>query len=302
MPDDMWLHSLAFKAYDAIRKIIRATGLMGPIRRLIGPAAGRFLFRLSPGAAGPVQIHGHRMYLASPGRFPPVNMSMGRYEPRTTQLFKEILQPGMVVIDIGAHVGYYTLIAAKQVSTTGRFYAFEPDQDNHSLLLKNIELNGYDNVTVTNKAVSDRVGRSELFLTNLDSGRHSMYHHGLPERGSVSIDTTTVDSFLESEKWPTVDVVKIDVEGAEVTVLTGMAELLKRSANLKLIIEFNPALLQGGGVAPLDFLEMLASFDWSVHNIEEETGLSPLAEDDALALVESLLAADSSVNLFCARL
>jgi len=297
--DDMWLRSLLYRSYGIVRKILRITGLMGPGRRLMGPIAGRLLFRLSPGGADPIQIDGHRMYLASPGRYPPADMAMGRYELSTTQVFEEILGPGMVVIDIGAHVGYYTLRAAKRVGMTGKVYAFEPDRENHGLLLKNIELNGYNNIVAAQMAVSDRIGNSTLYLTALDSGRHSMYHHGLPERGSAAVETTTVDSFLVSEGWPSVDLVKIDVEGAEVTVLDGMAQLLKRSPELKLIIEFNPVLLQNAGVVPIQFLEDLASPGWGVQIIGEGNEPLPLAKGDGPALANRLLSADSSVNLLC---
>jgi FkbM family methyltransferase len=226
-------------------------------------------------------------------------MAMDRYEPGTTRLFKETVNPGMVVVDIGAHVGYYTLLAAKQVGPKGKVYSFEPEQDNHALLLKNIAMNGYDNVVVTQMAVSDRMGSSTLYLADLDSGRHSMYQHGLPERGSTPVNTTTLDSFLASEEWPHIDLVKIDVEGAEVSVLDGMTILMERNAGLKFIIEFNPALLQGGGVDPLVFLERLASPGGAIQIIEDDDGLLPLAEGDAAILVDRLLAAESSVNLYC---
>jgi len=275
---------------------------MGPSRRLIGPIAGRLLFRLSPGGAGPVQIHGHSMYIAAPGRYPPIDMALDKYEPLTTRLFEEIVKPGMVVIDIGAHVGYYTLLAARQVGTNGKVYAFEPEPDNHAILLENLELNGYDNVVATRMAVSNQEGSATLFLTALDSGRHSMYHQGLPERGSVSVETTTLDSFLPAEDRPRVNLIKIDVEGAEIPVLDGMTCLMENCAGLKLIIEFNPPLLQGAGVAPLQFLQRLASPGWGVQIIEGFNGLLPLEEGDAPALVDRLLAAESSVNLFCTRL
>jgi len=297
----MKLHNLADTSYGAIRKVVSVMGLMGPARRLAGPVVGRLLYRLSLGGAGPTQLHGHTMYLALSGRYPPLDMAMARYEPGTTRLFQEIVKPGMMVVDIGAHVGYYTLLAAKLVGPTGKVYAFEPEQDNHAILLKNIELNRYDNVAAARMAVSDRRGSSTIYLTALDSGRHSMYRHGLPERGSAPVETTTVDSFLESEGWPRVDLIKIDVEGAEVDVLDGMPQLLEKSGQLKLIVEFNPALLQSAGVAPLQFLGRLASPGWRVYLIDDAKGPLPLAEGDAPSLADRLLAAENSVNLFCTR-
>jgi len=292
---------LGYGLYGILRKVVIAAGLIGPARRLAGPIAGRLLFRLSFGDGGLAQVHGHRMHLASAGGYPPVDMAMDRYEPRTTQLLEEVVKPGMVIIDIGAHVGYYTLLAARQVGPTGRVYAFEPNQENHSLLLKNIEVNGYANVVATKMAVSDRVGSSPLYLTALDSGRHSLYRHGLPERGVATIETTTLDTFLESVDWPKVDLIKIDVEGAEVAVLDGMAKVIERSANLKLIIEFNPTLLRNAGVAPLEFLERLASSGRRAYRIDDAAGLLPLEPGDAAPFVDRILASESSVNLFCTR-
>lgn len=297
----MIFSKLTFAIYKVLRKAARISGQMGPLRRLAGPIVGRLLYRLSPGGTGPAQIHGHAMYLAPPGSFPPLNMAMDRYEPGTTRIFQETLKPGMVVVDIGAHVGYYTLLAAKQVGPTGKVYAFEPEQANHAILVKNIALNHYGNVVAARMAVSDQKGGATLYLTALDSGRHSIYRHGLPERGTAPVETTTLDSFLESEGWPNVDIIKIDVEGAEVAVLNGMTGLTEKCANLKIIIEFNPALLQDAGVAPLEFLQGLASPGRDVQIIEEVDGLLPLGEGEAPALVSRLLAAESSVNLFCTR-
>lgn len=297
----MILRRLAYAVYSLLRRAARSSGQLGPLRRLVGPSVGRLLYKLSPGGGGPTQLHGHTMYLAPAGSYPPLDMAMARYEPGTTRLFQETVKPGMVVVDIGAHVGYYTLLAANKAGPTGKVFAFEPEQGNHAILLKNIGMNGYDNVVATRMAVSDRTGNTTLYITALDSGRHSVYHHGLPERGSATVETTTLDAFLESEEWPRIDLIKIDVEGAEVAVLDGMSQLMGESPDLKMIVEFNPALLQDGGVVPSVFLERLASPGWNVQIIDEIDGLSPLIESDGPALVDRLLASDSSVNLFCTR-
>lgn len=295
------LHTMAYMLYASARGVTRKLGLTNAVRGALSPIAGRFIFWLATKSDRISINHGHKMLLASGDGYPPLDMAMGRYEPGTTRLFEEVVKPGMAVIDIGAHVGYYTLLAARQVGPTGRVFAFEPDQVNHELLQKNIRLNYYENVEVARIAVSDRVGWSPLYLTALDSGRNSMYHHGLRERGSVIVETTTIDSFLESKDWPRVDLIKIDVEGAELTVLDGMTQLLRRSDELKMIVEFNPALLQNAGVAPLQFLERLASPGWDVYLIDDVNGLLPLAPGDARSFADRLLATQDSANLFCTR-
>jgi FkbM family methyltransferase len=297
----MNIHKLADKSYGAAREIVGTLGLMGLARRFLGPVIGRILYRLSPGGSGPVQLNGNSMYLAPTTGYPPLAMANGRYEPSTTLIFQETLQSGMVVIDIGAHVGYYTLLAAKLVGPTGKVYAFEPAPGNHDTLLKNIELNNYSNITATKMALSDQKGNATIYLSGLDTGRHSLYQHGLPERGSTSVETTTLDYFLESEGWPHVDVIKVDVEGAEVAVLDGMARLLDRSPELKLFIEFNPALLKSAGVTPTSFLGKVRAMGFQISSIDDSNGLLPMAAGDDSELTDRLLAADNSVNLFGAR-
>ena len=297
----MKLHNLVDVIYGGVRKVVGATSLMGPARRLAGPAVGRILYRLSPGGTGPAQLNGHAMYLAPSGKFPPLAMAMDRYEPATTRVFQDTAQFGMVVIDIGAHVGYYTLLAAKLVGPSGKVYAFEPEPGNHDTLLKNIELNKYANISAAQTALSDRNGKATIYLSGLDTGRHSLYQHGLPEQGNASVETTTLDSFLESENWPDVGLIKVDVEGAEVAVLDGMVELLDRAPGLKLIIEFNPVLLKSAGVAPASFLGKIRTLGFQMSSIDDSDGISLLTAGDDSELTDRLLAADSSVNLFCTK-
>ena len=207
----------------------------------------------------------------------------------------------MVFIDIGAHVGYYTLLAAKLVGPTGKVYAFEPAPGDHDTLLKNIELNDYMNITATNMALSDQNSTATIYFSGLDTGRHSLYQHGLPEQGSAVVETTTLDNYLESQGQPNIDLIKIDVEGAEVSVLDGMSQLLLRSPNLKLIIEFNPALLQSAGVPPLKLLDRLRSLGFQLSNIDDSMGLSQVSEDNYSQLMDHLLSSNNSINLLCAK-
>ena len=294
-------NKLIFRIYAIALKLARAAKLTRPLRRLIGPVAGRFVFRISTNANRPMWVHGHRMLLAAPGSYPPVAMATGKYEEETTRLFERILKPGMAVLDVGAHVGYYSLLAARHVGPTGKVYSFEPEADNYELLLKNIELNGYTNIHAVNSAISNLVGSRTLFLTSLDSGRHSTYRHGLQERGEVAVDTSTLDAFLESLGWPTVDLVKVDVEGAEMDVLAGMERLLGGANDLALILEFNPCLLQNAGVDPLKFLDQPISRHFRVSIIDDRQGIRPLGELDAPDLIAELLRNESSVNLYCSR-
>jgi len=297
----MRLRNAAYFFYLLARKAVRAAGLTRVVRGSLGPIAGRMILRLTASANRQFSVHGHRMLLASRGRYPPLDMAMDRYEPSTTQLVEHLLEPGMVVVDVGAHVGYYTLLAAKQVGPTGKVYAFEPESANYALLEENIGLNGYQNIVTVKSAVSSRSGSSTLFLTALDNGRHSTYHHDLPENGSEVVKATTLDAFFESEEWPRVDLVKMDVEGAEEDVFQGMDRLLQKSEDLNIVMEFNPRLLENAEVDPRLFLQMPTARGFKVYCIDDKEGLLSLETINSSALVSRLLANSSSVNLFCTR-
>ena len=292
---------MAYQTFSIGLKVARATGLTKPLRRAIGPIIGRLVSRVSANHGLPIVVNGHRMVLGANGSYPPIRMATGRYEVETTRLFERLLKPGMVVVDVGAHVGYFSLVAARQVGSTGRVYSFEPEPTNHSLLLQNIELNEYQQVVPVNKALSDRVGSATLIVTALDSGRNSMYPIDMPTKGTLEIETTTADAFLEELGWPEIDLVKIDVEGAEADVLNGMDQLLAKSGKLNLIVEFNPALLRKAGVDLMDFLRMPPSLGFDAFWIDEDKGPQRLEETDLAQLVERLLESEGSINLHYAK-
>lgn len=293
---------LAYQTFSIGLKLARATGLIEPLRKSVGPLVGRIVSRASGDQEQPVIVNGHRMILGTRGTYPPINMAADRYEIETTRLFKHLLKPGMKVVDVGAHVGYYSLLAASLVGPEGRVYAFEPEPRNFELLLRNVELNGYQNIVPVNEAFSNQSGMGTLFLTALDSGRHSMYPNDLPDSGSLRIKTTTADSFLEAQGWPQINLIKIDVEGAELDVLSGMSRLLHTSSSLNLILEFNPILLKNAGIDPFRFLKnpfhlVSNSSQFHVYCIDENNGHLDLDKIGTKQLVESLLAKQGSVNL-----
>ena len=138
----------------------------------------------------------------------------GTYEPEQTRLFQEHVRPGDTVLDIGAHVGYYSLLSSVLAGESGAVWAFEPNPQNCSFLRRHVEINGCGNVRVTEAAVSDAAGRARF-----DFGRGSGTGH-LAGDGAVEVETVRLDDFVRGRGIsPTA--VKIDVEGAEVRVLDG---------------------------------------------------------------------------------
>lgn len=125
-----------------------------------------------------IEIQGSKMHLNILEENPVMRKTFQAYalnrihEEATTNLFKKIVKEGDVVIDLGANIGYFALLAAKLVGPTGKVFAFEPEPQNFSYLKKNVELNNYTNVMIEQKAVSNYNRRTKLFICPYDSGHH----------------------------------------------------------------------------------------------------------------------------------
>lgn len=153
------------------------------------------------------------------------------YEPYETSLFLSRIKKGDTIFDVGAHVGYYTLLASKSVGKHGRVYAFEPAPDNQSLLQQNLTDNGCANATLVPIAVSNSSGKTKLTLNPLSSGDHSIAKNQSGK--TIDVKTTTIDTYVaETKGKPTL--IKIDVEGAELLVFAGMKRALA-SEHLKTV-------------------------------------------------------------------
>lgn len=148
---------------------------------------------------------------------------LGSYEMNKRLAFEKMIQPGYVVYDIGANVGYFTLLAAVLTGEKGQVYAFEPLPRNVEFLKKHISLNNLSNVEVIQAAVSDRSGEA-LF----EFGASTAMGH-LSETGDLRIKLVSLDRMIANGDLITPDVIKIDVEGAEYDVLRGAKNLIETS-------------------------------------------------------------------------
>ncbi len=148
-----------------------------------------------------------------------INFFLGTYEPEQTEAFVQAVRPGAVVYDVGAHYGYYSLLASKLAGEAGRVIALEPSPRNLDVLRRHIRLNHLQNITVLETALSDHAGEAKF-----DNTAGSGVGH-LSDQGRVTVKLTTLDAL--SKDFPPPDVMKIDVEGAEEAVLAGGRETLE---------------------------------------------------------------------------
>jgi FkbM family methyltransferase len=151
---------------------------------------------------------------------------------------ERLISPGMVVVDAGANCGIYTLAAAKLVGPAGRVLSFEPGSQAFSVLKKNVEINGFQNVRAYRSALCDKNGKARLYHSEYGRTSFSLGH---PKNGRVTFEevtTRTLESVLEEEVTDQVGLIKLDVEGAEELVLRGVERILVRS-HPKIIFEMN---------------------------------------------------------------
>ena len=196
-----------------------------------------------------------------------LDMLRGHYEKETASLFKKITEPGMVVVDVGAHVGYFTRIFSSLVGSRGLVLAFEADAENFGLLEKNTRHLG--NVIRRPLAVSDRAGTIDFYHCPEKAGCHSTLPN-VPVNYAMqktSVEATSLDQWLAERNIKTVDVIKMDVEGGEYAALKGMRDTLARQTRVALITEFAPDWVRASGISPQDFLRTLASFGFQIFAI-----------------------------------
>lgn len=223
---------------------------------------------LKPKGIIKIKIQGNPMYLDTRDDvMVSVLLKYGTYERSTCKLIKEFVKPGMVVVDIGANIGYYTLIFSRLVGQHGLVYAFEPEPNNCNILSLNLKDNHISNVIFIPKAVSNKDGRVKLFLDERNLGAHTISEENIPfnTAGFVDVEAVTLDSFFKGRN--NIDLIKIDSQGAEGLAIEGATELIKQD-NLKLLIEFWPFGLKNLGTDPENLLKTLKDFGFKIKVLE----------------------------------
>jgi FkbM family methyltransferase len=292
-----------YRVYVIIRRFSRALGIMRWIdRSKFSIKAAHWMREHIAGGAVVVArdpIDGHKIKITPDY----IDLLRGEgYEKGTTMVFIALVKEGMNIVDIGANVGYYTLLAARRVGPHGKVYAFEPEPRNFGLLMENIRLNSHENVIAIQRAVSNEAGTAPLFLSPRCSGAHSLVSTRDYSNETIAVETVTLDKFFEMEGCPAIQLIKMDIEGWEIEALDGMRRLIRCNRPLTLIVEFYPWGLLGRGMRPLDLTSKLMEFGFTLSVIDEETGqATPFAEYHCGQAVEFVEKNKGSVNLLCQK-
>lgn len=146
---------------------------------------------------------------------------LGSYEHEAQQIFASLIKPGGVVFDVGANVGFYTLLASELVGPNGRVYAFEPLPDNLKYLQRHLEINHITNAAVIPAAVSESCGTGSF-----EEGP-SRPASRLSKRGRLRVDVVALDALVSRGELPAPDFMKMDIEGGEALALSGARTILE---------------------------------------------------------------------------
>jgi FkbM family methyltransferase len=179
----------------------------------------------------------------------------GTWEPEVVDSILQNVLPGMTVVDIGAHAGFYALLFAKLVGPTGKVIAFEPLPANFRLLEENIALNGLTNVLVRHEAVGERSGELNLEVPDPEDHLLAGPMSSADPRGSMKVPVVSLDDFA-SQRGLHIDFIKMDVEGAEGSILKGAQETL-RGFHPAMVVELHNADRQAGRHPVATYMEDL---------------------------------------------
>jgi FkbM family methyltransferase len=186
----------------------------------------------------------------------------GRHEPAALGRFSAALAPGAIVLDVGAWIGMYTLLASKRVGADGHVYAFEPNPATRALLDENLRRNRAANVTIVPAAVAGKPGRAWL---RQHRTAHSPETTVADDGGGTEVPAVTLASFCANNAISPA-VIKIDVEGGESDVLSDEAADVVRAARAT-IVEVHYSLLRDRGVDPAGFLKRLSTWGLEVRDL-----------------------------------
>jgi FkbM family methyltransferase len=206
--------------------------------------ARMFLAKLRRGKGFVVRdVQGSKMYLDMSDKGLSSELYLrGIREAHATAEFQKRLEPGQVIVDIGANIGYYTLMEARAAGKEGQVYAIEPVDENIALLERNVEANQYKNVEIYNMAIGDKNCMQDINLSKQSNLGTFCKNLDLDPSGKTkAVEVKTLDSFLQGKRSP--DIVRMDVEGYEFEILKGMKETIGKAEKLQMFIEVHADFL-----------------------------------------------------------
>jgi FkbM family methyltransferase len=192
------------------------------------------------------------------------------HEPFETLILKYFLQKNSVYVDIGANIGYFSLIAGS-IAKNGKVFSFEPYPLNFELLEKNIIANNFANIQTFQYAVSNQNTFVDIFSSDANKGNVRLFKNdleGYMEEHQLNklVKCTTLDTILDDSIDP--DIIKMDIQGGEMLALKGMKKIIQKTNELVLFTEFWPEAITLNKESPAEFLQLLQDLDFEIYDID----------------------------------
>lgn len=213
-------------------------------------------------------------------------VTLGEWERSITQFLLDAIKPGMTVVDAGANIGYFTLLAASAAGEKGVVYAFEPLPRNYEILQKNVTVNWFSHrVQCFPLALLDRSQPIELHTTTALPCSSSIFLRDVAGEpihleNTVAAEAKPLDEIVDGP----VDVIKIDAEGSEPLIFDGMKTVLRRSPGVKIVMEFHRAAIAASGRDPNQFLDQIRSAGFAIRQLTWDGSVLDEAHMDLSAL------------------
>jgi FkbM family methyltransferase len=224
----------------------------------------------------------------------------GRYEPQETQLLQQLLQPGMTFVDVGANWGYFTLLGAHLVGPNGRVLSVEADPAACRSLRANVAKNGLSHVAIVAAAASDKP--AVIMVQAYDDGRDGWSNAGVtlaasPGSRGIQVEARPLDMILDSAGIGRIDLLKMDIEGAECRALSGLQRRLAAGDIDRIVVELHPSHLEMLGSSVAAVVSLLRRYGYrgwridhsaethrraAVQSVDVEALLSPIGNGDEL--------------------
>jgi len=256
----------------------------------IGYPIADFFVKIAIGNKEIFEMHGFKI---KKGRTTRISILTGEFEPSTTKLIKNEVKEGMVVFDMGANIGLYSLLCSRLVGKSGYVYAFEPEPYLVDVINENIKLNQITNVKVFPYAISNKIGNAKFGINKSQDGDNRLESKIINDE-IINVETITIDYFCEKYNLKP-DFIKMDIQGSEPKAFEGMKNTIASNQNIKIITEFFPSAITDVGSSTEKFLDNLEKIGFTIKELPE--GIKEkLTSIDKQKLIKNK---NISTNLYC---